>query len=91
MSAYRLPTGKAGQDRLDTHRLATPHRCPDWDSIWSDVDGDPEVAALPVFIEKHNTGYDGVLHRWLFSVDGKDGQPVKFMANPFPNDITVRV
>ena len=44
-----------------------------------------------MFIEKHNTGYDGVLHRWLFSVDGKDGQPVKFMANPFPNDITVRV
>jgi hypothetical protein len=66
---------------------ATPHRVPDFHAIWPLVDGDPEVRGQVAFIEEHNTGYDGLLYRWLFMIKGKDGETEQFQADLLPDMI----
>lgn len=64
---------------------ATPHRRPDFNNIKKLVK-DP---ALPLrgklmFIEEHNTGYDGFLERWLFALPAKEGNDIHFFADMLP-------
>ena len=53
-----------------TKRRATPHRHPDFEAIReaSGVD-DPPVGIGMVFLEEHNTGYDGNLERYMCRVE----------------------
>jgi hypothetical protein len=72
----------------DTLRVATPHREPDFDKIRKVVDGDVLVRGQMVFIEEHNTGYDGVLERWMFNAPRSDGTgKVSFMADLLPGQV----
>jgi hypothetical protein len=52
---------------------ATPHRAPDFDRLRRVVELTAPVMGRMWFIEEHNTGYDGVLFRWQFSMPRKDG------------------
>ena len=41
-----------------------------------------------MILEEHtDTGYDGVLHRWRFRVDGKNGKTITFEADVLPDAI----
>jgi hypothetical protein len=64
---------------------ATPHRVPDFKKLKSLVDGDPEITGSMVFLEEHNTGYDGVLYRYILQVaDTK----IQFQVDLLPGDLT---
>jgi hypothetical protein len=68
---------------------ATPHRVPDFDAIATRVEGDPEVRGTLVFLEMHNTGWSGVLERWLLTVEGAAG-PIEFVADLLPGAFSTR-
>lgn len=67
---------------------ATPHRTPDFKKILRMVEGDPEVRGRLYFIEEHNTGYDGLLERWMFRVYDHGGAKIEFWADLLPGLIT---
>ena len=68
---------------------ATPHRLPDFDAIATRVEGDPEVRGTLVFLEMHNTGWSGVLERWLLTIEGAAG-PIEFVADLLPDAFSTR-
>lgn len=69
--------------------VATPHREPDF--AWLNANAEngfaSEVKGTMVFIEENNTGYNGWLHRWIFSVIGKDGKRIEFQCDLLPDQI----
>jgi len=69
----------------ETFHKATPHREVDFKIIRSMTgEKDPEVWMALVFIEEHNTGYDGLLERYLCNV-GK--QKLVFQIDLLPGFI----
>jgi hypothetical protein len=53
-----------------TKARSTPHRHPAFALIRKECDNDdPDVNTMLVFVEEHNTGYDGVLHRYMCRVE----------------------
>lgn len=74
----------------NTEKFATPHRTPNFERIRAQIDGEPEVTGSMVFLEEYNTGYPGPLERWNLQVPGKDGKPVRFMADLLPGSLTTR-
>jgi hypothetical protein len=73
---------------LETDMKAAPHRRPNFKHIMAMVDGNPEVKGQFWFVETHNTGYDGVLERWSFTVPSKDNVPMTFWADLLPGKIS---
>jgi hypothetical protein len=52
---------------------ATPHRTPDFPRLKKVVDPDVPIKGKLWFIEHHNTGVIGPLHRWSFTMEKADG------------------
>jgi uncharacterized iron-regulated protein len=70
---------------LDTFHTATPHHEVNFDLIRTLTgEKDPEVVMALVFIEEKNTGYDGILERYLCNV-GK--QKLAFQVDLLPGFI----
>lgn len=72
-----------------TEKKATPHRTPDFEKLNQRCDKDAQVKGNIVFWEENNTGYDGLLERWSFSVTDRDGRLITFMADLLPEIVKV--
>ena len=78
---------------LETAAKATPHREPDFEKLRKLPGGSSaNVTGQMVFIEEHNTGYDGVLERWMMRMpSGKDGGGyVTFQIDLLPGLISTK-
>jgi hypothetical protein len=52
-----------------TELRANPHRIVDWERLQeAEIPSDAEVSMRLVFVEEHNTGYEGHLERYLCSI-----------------------
>lgn len=71
---------------------STPHREPDFAYLKEAAvnGGDTPVRGSIVFLEEHNTGYDGLLERWWFTVPDKEGTKITFMADLMPGFVSNR-
>ena len=74
-------------------RGATPHREPDFTEIIkaAKLGKDTPLRGNKVFIEENNTGYDGVLERWIFTAEANDtkSSPLTFMVDILPDIVVV--
>ena len=70
-----------------TVKYATPHRHPNFDSLKKAIDADAEITGSMVFLEEYNTGYDGILERWILTAPTKNGGKIQFQMDVLPGSI----
>ena len=70
-------------------RMANPHREPDFPSLariakdgWNTI-----VRGRCVFIEEHNTGWDGCLNRWMFTITTVNNAAFSFQCDLMPDQL----
>jgi hypothetical protein len=73
---------------LVTEKTATPHRIPDFKFIRSQmVDPNEQLGTSLMFIEEHNTGYNGILERWFVTFQDKEDKSILFQIDLLPGMI----
>lgn len=67
---------------------ATPHRDLNWEEVVERVGLKAPIKGVVMFMEEHNTGYDGWLERWMMQAADKDGKPLTLWLDLLPGMFT---